>query len=29
VLGQLPDDSGAVSSAEQEITKTFVGGLRP
>jgi TetR/AcrR family fatty acid metabolism transcriptional regulator len=27
VLGQLPDDAGAVSAAEQEITKTFVGGL--
>jgi AcrR family transcriptional regulator len=27
VLGQLPDDSNAVTAAEQEITKTFVGGL--
>src|SRR5438477_7588558 len=27
VLGQLPDDAGAVSAAEQEITKTFVLGL--
>src|SRR2546430_6047580 len=27
VLGQLPDDASAVSAAEQEITKTFVGGL--
>ena len=27
VLGQLPDDVGAVTAAEQEITKTFVGGL--
>ena len=27
VLGQLPDDADAVSGAEQEITKTFVGGL--
>jgi AcrR family transcriptional regulator len=27
VLGQLPDDANAVTAAEQEITKTFVGGL--
>ena len=27
VLGQLPDDANAVSSAEREVTKTFVGGL--
>jgi len=27
VLGQLPDDAGAVTAAEEEITKTFVGGL--
>src|SRR5438874_179564 len=27
VLGQLPDDAGAVTAAEQEITKTFVLGL--
>jgi TetR/AcrR family transcriptional regulator, fatty acid metabolism regulator protein len=27
VLGQLPDDTNAVTAAEQEITKTFVGGL--
>jgi TetR/AcrR family fatty acid metabolism transcriptional regulator len=27
VLGQLPDDAGAVTAAGQEITKTFVGGL--
>jgi TetR/AcrR family transcriptional regulator, fatty acid metabolism regulator protein len=27
VLGQLPDDADAVTAAEQEITKTFVGGL--
>src|SRR2546422_9554119 len=26
-LGQLPDDANAVSSAEREVTKTFVGGL--
>src|SRR5947199_2000744 len=29
VLGQLPDDANAVSSAEREVTKTFVGGLCP
>ena len=27
VLGQLPDDAGAVTAAEEEITKTFVHGL--
>ena len=27
VLGQLPDDADAVTAAEQEIAKTFVGGL--
>jgi AcrR family transcriptional regulator len=29
VLGQLPDDVEAVAAAEQEVTATFVGGLRP
>jgi TetR/AcrR family fatty acid metabolism transcriptional regulator len=28
VLGQLPDDADAVASAEREIVRTFVGGLR-
>src|SRR5438445_12931035 len=27
VLGQLPDDAGAVTAAGEEVTKTFVGGL--
>ena len=28
VLGQLPDDAAAVASAERELTRTFVNGLR-
>jgi TetR/AcrR family transcriptional regulator, fatty acid metabolism regulator protein len=28
VLGQLPDDPGAATTAEREIVGTFVGGLR-
>jgi AcrR family transcriptional regulator len=28
VLGQLPDDAEAVSTAEREVTATIVGGLR-
>jgi AcrR family transcriptional regulator len=28
VLGQLPDDAGAIGSAEREVTATMVGGLR-
>ena len=27
VLGQLPDDAGAVAAAEREVTATLVGGL--
>ena len=28
VLGQLPDDAAAVSTAEREVTATMVGGMR-